>query len=182
MTDYERALKDHILIEDPFNSLGPEEDQLRLQAFYLKKKDEGRMGSTLLIFTPEGIVITGDLTPERNGSISTFGYGLGWFASDLDGSYLCEKFLTTRWIPEIACEDLKEYRNEEGINQKRLEALIEHTEALHLSHYEFHAALDDVEIYDEEYEIGIGYDPAEAGWLCAIQKRFAELWSEKVKI
>ena len=50
---------------------------------------EGRMGSTLLMETPEGIVITGDLCPRTHtrGVISDLNYTLGWFAGTNSAEY-----------------------------------------------------------------------------------------------
>jgi hypothetical protein len=92
------ALKDHVLEE-----VLPETKDFR--AFYMKEKDGGRMMSTLFVFTPEGIVIMGDLCPggpKNQGSISDFNYGLGWFSRQQSEGYLCSKFLTTEWQIEVA--------------------------------------------------------------------------------
>lgn len=53
-----------------------------ITAFYLRESPDTRIMSTLVLFTPEGIVITGDLCPGRNGVIIR-GYDLSWFASHL---------------------------------------------------------------------------------------------------
>lgn len=93
---------DHILIEQGSTD--------RIRSFYLKHKDRqvyGRMQSTYFLFTPEGIIITGDLCPgndSRNSGVHAFGYDLHWFAGRLSESYLCEKFLTESWHADLAGE------------------------------------------------------------------------------
>lgn len=90
---FKADFKDHVLEEIPAGDL---------KAFYLKRPGT-RMGSSLILFTPEGIVIAGDMTPGR-GALSAFGYGLSWFASELGWDYLCGKFLDKEWVPEYAVE------------------------------------------------------------------------------
>ena len=70
-------------------------DHPHIQAWYLKQ-DAGRCMSTYLIFSTEGIIITGDLCPGPHGggvtSVSYGGYSVGWFSGRLSHDYLCEKF------------------------------------------------------------------------------------------
>ncbi len=149
-------------------------------AFYLKAPGT-RMMSTLLLFTPEGIVLQGDLTPERKGSLSDLGYGPGWFAGKLSEGYLCEKFLEHKWVPERAAEELRDpdgqYLSDRSDNIRRDVLLIADSigdgdlgvEALH----------EDLTVLGFDMgdgPPGITWDPSEAGWLCAIQQRFAELY------
>lgn len=78
---------------------------------YLMKPAVTMMGSTVFAFlkAPDDyIVITGDLAPCRNGVISNMGYGLGWFLRQSPSGYLCEKFLTQEFHPDLAREWLKE--------------------------------------------------------------------------
>lgn len=71
----------------------------KVKAYYLKKYLNSQIMSTLLVFTPDGTILTGDLTPERRGCIAR-GYGLEWFAGKLSPSYLAEKFLDEEWVPD----------------------------------------------------------------------------------
>lgn len=85
-------------------------DTETFKAFYLKETGMGRMQSCLILFTPEGINICGDLCPgndPRNSGVHAFGYGLNWFAGELSWSYLCEKFLSKEWHKELAIEDCR---------------------------------------------------------------------------
>jgi hypothetical protein len=93
------SFKDYVLKEVPSGE--------KIKAFYLKPQRNTRMGSCLILFTPEGIVICGDMTPGR-AAVSTFGYGLDWFASELGWDYLSSKFLDKEWVSEYAvkyCRD-----------------------------------------------------------------------------
>lgn len=175
VTPYMReALKDHVL-EAVLDA-----DQFK--AFYLKRPGLGRMMSTLIIFSPEGIVLQGDLTPETNGTVSCFGYGFGWFSGQLSEHYLCSKFLQTTFVADYAMDGLKE-----EILRMRRERELDKDKARELWHsvyvsgdfqgpqqvYDFW--MDELGQGDSEGCPGYGYEPGEAGWLCAIQQRFAEL-------
>lgn len=94
------SLKDHVLEKVL--------DTDRFVGFYLRRPSGGRMMSSLLLFTPEGIILTGDLSTGRRGSISAFGYNLDWFASDLGEDYLCGKFLDKSWHADLAERELRE--------------------------------------------------------------------------
>ncbi len=84
-------------------------DTRRFKAFKMKRPDSGRMMSTQIMFTPEGIVISGDLCPRpgTRGVVSDLGYGLDWFSGKLSENYLCEKFFVVGWHRALAEEELK---------------------------------------------------------------------------
>jgi hypothetical protein len=76
----------------------------------MKEPGMGRMQSCLIMFSPEGINILGDLCPgndARNSGVHAYGYGLDWFAGHLSWSYLCEKFLSKEWHKELAEGDCR---------------------------------------------------------------------------
>lgn len=83
----------------------------KLQAFLLRKYPDKSMMSTMIIFAPGIIIITGDLRVTNNG-IMTIGYDLNWFRTRLDSSYLAEKFLEQKWIPERAKDYWEYVRND----------------------------------------------------------------------
>lgn len=155
-----------------------------VRAFYLAKPGE-RAQSTLIVFTPEGIALMGDLTPNNHGDVSAIGYGLDWFASNLSTDYLCSKFFAKTWIPQRAIDRVREMaaeRLEEYEDPKKQEALLEiaHDIDNHdIGQDGLICALGDIDIHDETYEIGMDYDPNKAGLLIAIQRRFAELWQAR---
>jgi hypothetical protein len=161
------SLKDHVL------TLVQEGE---VTAYYLGKKGT-RMMSCLLLFTPEGIAIMGDLTPQLHGSVSVYGYGIGWFSKHLSEGYLCEKFLRERFVPELA---EKELRDPEGYWREELSPEVSDRIADDLCDHGqewLYEELLDAGVDCSDGIPGFGYDPAEAGWLCAIQQRFSELYS-----
>ncbi len=223
-------------------------DTEKFTAFYMKRPGGGRIMSTLIMFTPEGITVSGDLSPGHHGVISVFGYGLGWFSGRLSEDYLCEKFLDLGWHADLAAKDLKRYAKEvmvggydgrlgsdmeEAVDERRgavgdlQSAYVDLKESKAKGNEEeirdYRTAIahlklglrplrdqvmdlrqqmeskflglanvcDDgdidigafrdewLEINDDEdmeWMPGWGYNPAEAGWLCAIQQRFEELY------
>lgn len=232
------SMKDHVLQEIPAGEF---------KAFYLKKHGDGMMGSCLILFTPEGVVICGDRAPSRTGrgAITAFRYGLDWFASELYEDYLCSKFLDKEWVPEYAVDycrqmvqEIRKGRQDDqekelgsvsderagcvedyqylrgnrleapedsAIWKKQLKELVEKMRPLTAKVKELREELagkyeelaDNVENWsygierfaDDLQEIdryscddgvpGYGYPPSEAGWLCAIQQRFREVYHVK---
>ncbi len=165
-------------------------DAGKFKSFLMKRPGEGRMMSTLIIFTPEGIVISGDLCPRAGtrGIVSDAGYGIGWFRGRLSERYLCEKFLREEWQLEVAVPQLRseiEDRIDDegrGIFEEKLEAIAGMLERETIRSGE--------DLYDElssaGYEAsdgipGMDYNLADAGWLCAIQQRFAQLYNAQEK-
>lgn len=85
-------------------------DHEKWKAFYLRAAGGGRTQSTFLMFTPEGIFISGDLCPgndARNSGVHAMGYGLDWFSGKLSYSYLAEKFLSRGWQRELAADECR---------------------------------------------------------------------------
>jgi hypothetical protein len=175
------ALKNHVLEE-----VLPQTGEFR--AFYLKEPGQGRVMSTLFVFTPEGIVIMGDLCPggpKNQGSISDYNYGLAWFSSKLSERYLCSKFMTPVWQIEVAegwvREHIEEIKKEADADDlKRLpewEDLFGSLEGGEMGADHFHETLHALD-YEPEDE-GCDYHWNTAGWLCALQQRFSELISAK---
>lgn len=74
------------------------------QSYLLYQPGRGRIMSCLITFTPEGISITGDIAPLKNGVNSRPGYGKGWFSGNLSVDYLREKF-----------SDVKKYRDDHAL-------------------------------------------------------------------
>lgn len=156
-------------------------DKCPYESYYLKQPDTGCY-RTLIIFTQrEGIVLVGDLmlveASAGGGVVSNCGYGKSWFASGLSEDYLCEKFFREEWVPERAAAHLKwVLENDDDIttSQKNCirEALIDDTCG---DSTVFHIWWDEIFNYPPE-TIGYGYNLASAGWLCAIQQRFKELY------
>jgi hypothetical protein len=173
------ALKGHVLEEAlPFGH--------GFLAYYMRDPNQGRMMSTLFVFTPEGIVIMGDLCPGgpgNRGSISNYNYGIGWFSRHQSEYYLCEKFLSKEWQSVVAARFVREHiwqlkLNKDAEELKQMgewEDLLNRLECSEMGADHFHDALQDLgyEHEDEGYE----YHLQTAGWLCALQQRFVDLYA-----
>lgn len=159
-------------------------------SFYLKNPSEGRMCSCLITFSPEGITITGDLTPERNGTCSVYAKGLGWFSGTLSPGYLAEKFLVEKFTTEEAIRELKdnthwlrdpEYHSFEN-EERELPKLIEDLEQLIYfldgsgkPEHEIYEFFCDHDICTSDGIPGWNYLPREICLLSAIQTKFSSL-------
>ncbi len=171
------------------HALVPILDTPKFQSFYMKRPGEGRIMSMLITFTPEGIVIQGDMTPGHHGNVSCLGYGLGWFRSRLSEDYMCTKFLQAGWYPKRAERDIRyllkdiEDGNSEPVTAekiKELEELADECEDGDLGQESFITSWQLIDGNDDMEDLpGWGYNPREEGWLCAIQQRFAELYDAK---
>ncbi len=171
------ALAGHVLV--------PVDVSARVRAWYLRRPSEGRMMSTLVLETPEGLVICGDLCPRDRGVVSDLGYGAAWFAGQLSPDYLCSKFLRKEWVPEAAAEKLldliaeavtegdlsaedaathgAEVRNEHDLTPDRAREIFENAGLREFTDYDWNE-----------------YDPNDTRWLIAIQRRFAALYHAEV--
>jgi hypothetical protein len=81
------SLKDHLLEEVPAGEL---------KAYWMRRPKTHPNHwtySVLVVFTPVGILLGGDIRITRRASITSVpGYGEDWFGGYLDEQYLCEKF------------------------------------------------------------------------------------------
>ena len=114
------------------------------------------------------------------------GYGVPWFASHKSEEYLCEKFLPKEWQWDAVVESTQwliesDIKDGEGW-------WADHADALRKFIAEpgwMHDGPCEMEYYDSMREIGHdmddlpGYDypRQQAGWLCAIQQKFQELYA-----
>lgn len=168
-----------------------------VKVYLMHREGTGTM-RVQLAFTPEGIHLTGDICLGRdNSGISTAHYKpLGWFANpELSESYLCGKFLTKQLQQEVMVADARrnaeEYAREAADtqwNQERnvelagkwlalavaLERCNDEHEAVQCM-YEHYSEVDDPDSFEN---FGMDYPLTDAGWLCAIQERFARLYTE----
>lgn len=153
----------------------------KITAYYLRDPSQGRIMSTLIVFTPEGIALMGDLTPERSGSISCFGYGVDWFAGHKSSGYLCEKFLEKKWIREDAKLELRDrdrWADSYELNEDQISAIASLADDVddHGVEWLYESLTEIIPHFSGESVPGFGYDGREANWLCAIQRRFSELY------
>ena len=193
---YDHSLADTVLTEEmPNGVLDP------YRAYRLAKPGT-RINSVRVIQTPEGVLLAGDLTPNDNrGVLSNTGKNIAWFAGDLPGHYLCEKFLRKAWHADLAALTLhrwlKEGEDTWGTSLKIYQAnpapacaedMIQYRNAVSRCARELEC--DDMEAR-ELYEMlgeygydtgdgipGYGYDLRDVGLLTAIQARFARLYAE----
>lgn len=144
-----------------------------------------------LVFLPDRIGITGvTLGDVDRGLWSESKHDLGWFASNPPERRLCAAFYRQVWAPSVARDtwarelvELVEQCDGEPTDAQRLRI----SRARDLHDGEFSAdeetALYDIWLYcfgDYPPESwGYDYEPVRAGWLCAIQQRFAELYRER---
>jgi len=155
---------------------------------YRLKKPGTRNYSCQLTFTPEGIAIQGDITPEGNNGSCSRGKSLGWFIRELSPDYLASKFLEKKWIAALAVEELdyelKHLAEDWGDDAE--EYLIQRDMLQRLrgsadsgNEYEFYSACEE-EGYDLSEGIpGWGYCPTEVALLSAIQRTFRRLYNEQ---
>lgn len=156
------------------------------ECYYLRPADKrGRLGSAMVVFTPEGIVIMGDVCPGRNGVVSAYGYGKKWFASELDKDYLASKFLPKVWVEDVAAQWLRETIDKETIDdmtgmdnpktaamrQKLGDLLAEFDDGPCFGPEGFHERLDAI-MPGLEGSIGYDYEPRDVELLAAIQRGF----------
>lgn len=101
---YYEQIKDAVLVPKLIT------DEARV--YHLKKYPDRWTMTTVLVFTPGMIVISGDLHPgrgdARTGIICT-GYDFNWFTGQLSYDYLAEKFLNRKWVPEVFQKELYNY-------------------------------------------------------------------------
>lgn len=161
-------------------------DTPQLKAWYLRdpRREVGRINSVMILGTREGIVITGDLCPGVNGALNACGYDVDWFAGKLSEDYLCSKFLRRTFVPEQGAAELRRRiveRRRDGsdyisktVARETFDAVSNAEKWHELSAERAYAIATDADI--EFDSLGYGWDPVEAGWLCAIQQRFAALY------
>lgn len=135
------------------------------------------------------LCITGDICfgANNNGIISDLGYEIPWFAGHLSEGYLCEKFLHREWQWEAAIEEIewqiKEAMGDEESwwleNAAKLQEFIKSPDCRDYTPIgeEFYDFM--IDLGDDGCELpGFDYPRGEAGWLCAVQQRFAELFKD----
>ena len=193
---YDKSLADTVLTEEmPNGVLDP------YRAYRLAKPGTGS-NSVRIIQTPEGVLLAGDLTPNDNrGLLSDMGKNIAWFAGDLPGHYLCEKFLRKAWHADVAALRLRHWLKEgtddwhtsldiyqTNPHPRCAEDMIQYRNAISRCARELeHENMEAAELYDMLCEYGYetgdgipgyGYDLRDVGLLTAIQSRFAKLYAE----
>lgn len=166
-----RTFADHILTV--------ELDTPEYKAYMLRAKPGERINGVLLLFCPEGIVITGDHSPDTCGCVTSRYHGLEWFCSSMDGEYLCGKFLPKVWVPEYAAQCLSEYAEESDQNKEEMLDLARRIVREGMSMFDFYDEMKDIDYsyLTDGGSTGYTYDWVVRTKLVAIQRRFAELYA-----
>lgn len=170
--------------------LTQELDTPRYKAFWLHKEGT-RCGSSRLLFTPEGIVILGDMAPGQYGVMSHRYQSLEWFTGELYADYLSSKFLRRGFHRGLAVEELqqivtaKQYSFEEKLSEESCEDLTRLIRLLDCEEVGKEGLRDTLFEIDFDYfsEVfpGWGYNPNEVALLCAIQERFTHLYHNDLR-
>lgn len=148
-----------------------------VRAFYLKVKENSRMGSVLLCFSQEGITITGDGAPGHNGIVSAFGYSTQWFYSKLSPDYLCSKFLQKEWSAMVMARAIETSAEANSDNYNDKQRLVESLRAGCIGRSDVLRALEDMNELDW-WEGGFDYPEGDAKRLIEIQENFRQLFND----
>lgn len=161
-----------------------------VRAFYLRESIGSRIQAALIVFTPEGIVIMGDLVPGWRAAVSAFGKGLEWFSGELSPDYLASKFLEKDFLPESAARYLSEHKamvaeqcdvgKGRGVTDE-IEAIDEAIASLMSGDWgaeSFYSFLHEQDIDGVHDGVGRDYHPGHLDLLVRTQKAFARLYRE----
>lgn len=160
----------------------------RLTYYVMRRPDCGHYRVDL-IFAAHRIWLSGDIAlgANQHGVTSTLGYGESWFRGRLSETYLCEKFLPHVWQWEAAEEQIRDWiENPDSYETSpadipRLKELLEPSFGVYgdpQAHEVYEHLLDIDQRYIDDSIPGNDYPRGDAGWLCAIQQRFAALVEE----
>jgi hypothetical protein len=161
-----------------------------VEMYYLREPNQGRMMSTLIVFTPEGIVVTGDLSPGSGaGGVTSWpGYGIDWFAGRLDYAYLAEKFLDKQWESQYSADVLRQHIAVDGLYEDWSEE--DKNAVRELAQRCENGEIGPHQVVEELYNLGdvdvsgmpeSTYSEPDMVWLSAIQQTFAKLYHQKLE-
>lgn len=165
------------------------EESEHVKAYAMAKPGTGFYSVTVLECRNH-LSLFGDITFNNDhGVVSTGGYGIAWFSGKKSEDYLCSKFLRQIWHWDHCEQSLKEIVA--GVNDESDDVREVAKELISDAYlWEFDAPTK-FEVIQElsrtSYDSGdgypgYGYHPDAAGWLCAINVRFAELYADKAAI
>ena len=158
--------------------------------FWLREPGVGHYRLLVTDLPGVGVTLVGDLTigTGPGGAVVAYGYNLDWFTSKLDEGYLCEKFLREEWSIEAAELDIKQRIRDCRADDHRgfgnpgeARKWVQVARAIRGGDIWGQEGLRDA-LHDAGFDLGCDYWPGEgyrrasAGWLCAAQQRFRELW------
>lgn len=163
----------------------------QVQCYHLKKT-RGWGGSTVFMFTPAGICISGDICVTGSGVISRERKNLRWFLGELEPDYLAGKFLSKGWCEELAESRVIYWLSEPDFAKYWPDLYERWTDEVgdppeFAGSYMFDWSLegvreifesDHVEWYDEWYDCGHGYNPYHVDELSRLQKLFVKCFNK----
>ncbi len=153
-----------------------------VRAWYIRRPGTG-MYRSLILDTPEGVVITGD-SPDR---AMGCGRQLRWFVAENGPRYLASKFLTQVWCPDIAEAHVAKLVSESGPDDSWVaEIVVAMTETDWTQHSYLESVawiLEDAGFDTDGVWPDHGYDAVDEAVLAAIQQRFRDLfWDHYISI
>lgn len=157
-----------------------------VRSFLIASPDwDGKNDHALVTFTSEGVVLQGPLVigTEADGMVSEPGKTLEWFEGVLTEDDVCGVFLHERWQHTVAERDLRVLAEREEYPPGKREFLLSLAEQLSQgigSRESLVFALrtrGGIEPHLST-KVGVDYPMPEAGWLCAVQQKFAQLRRE----
>jgi hypothetical protein len=153
-----------------------------VRGFYLEPPGGSRVCSILILFTPEGTILKGDLRLGENGLLShgRLPNSVHWFATRHSEAYVCSKFLPSVWQADVAVRDLREMLGDNPSLVGIQDALVR-WEFADPTPDEVLGVLSDAGVdIDTRMSVGFDYPLHDAGWLVAVQQRFADLYNPLV--
>ena len=159
-------------------------DEPDASVFVMKAPNTGIYSITILESRGH-LCLFGDLTiGGPHGCVSASGYGINWFSSQKSDDYLCSKFLEKSWHWEICEAELREIVSRAEELVEVIEAAKEMLSEDYLwtwgtpTSQDVYEKLDNSRYDTSDGIPGHGYDPSDAGWLVAVQRRFSELFND----
>lgn len=169
------------------SQLTPLQEGGPIVGYWLRQKPDSLMMATLIVGTPVGVALMGDLTPGRGVIIR--GYSLEWFGDKHEPRYIARKCLEdTVYNPDSARQEAQEHyaelagraiseRDKKLITKARkMKKIMGKLEKLGWPQWETCKRLHSIIGTDSASSIGIDFDEADLAWLGAIQRRFHETY------
>jgi hypothetical protein len=151
-----------------------------VRSFFLRPEAwDGKSYHLYLTFTPAGVALQGPLLcgPDGHGFLSD--RSLEWFVSDLSEDAVLAHFCEKSWQYEVAERDLRALAAA-ATNPAQASALLQVADRVASQCQPGPQALLSTLLGLgvpplEAAEVGYDYPVGDAGWLCGVQRRFAQL-------
>jgi hypothetical protein len=150
-----------------------------VRAFRLDAPEDEPQMSVLITFTPEGLILQGSMGPsgsEGNGVLATRGCDLVWFCQNHTAEELLKHFFARKvYQPEAAMRDLKLLSSGMPTDPEGLRGMAEDMGLLTDQGMLMKRLRTLGFSIDLASEVGMDYPLDDAGWICAIHRKFVEL-------